>query len=150
MIYLLLAAGVFLLDFFIKAHVDRTYVCKEKHPLLSGAIILEKYYNKGAAFNFLQKRPLLLKMIHTIVLLAVGIVYYLSLHCLGHPIGKTGLSLLLGGGAGNLLDRYTKGHVVDYFHFNHGPARLKNIIFNISDFCIFIGALLVVLDADCT
>lgn len=150
MIYFLLAAGVFLLDFFIKNHVDKTYIRKEKHPRLNGAIILEKYYNTGAALNFLQKRPLPLKILHTLVLLGVGTLYYFSLRHLGHPLGKTGLSLLLGGGANNLFDRYTKGHVVDYFHINRGPKQLKNIIFNISDFCIFIGALLVVLDADYT
>ena len=54
------------------------------------------------------------------------------------------LALLLGGGLNNLYDRYTKGHVVDYFHLNFGPKWLRAIVFNISDFCIFIGALLAV------
>ena len=62
--------------------------------------------------------------------------------------GKTGVALLLGGGLSNLYDRYTKGHVVDYFHINIGPKRLRNIIFNISDFCVFIGALLAVAGAE--
>ena len=53
-------------------------------------------------------------------------------------------ALLLGGGLNNLYDRYTKGHVVDYFHLNFGPKWLRAIVFNISDFCIFIGALLAV------
>lgn len=150
MIYLLITAGVFLLDFFIKAYMDKNYVRKEKHPRLGGKIILEKYYNNGAALNFLQQKTLLLRFIHTTVLLAVGVVYYLSLRYSGHPIGKTGLALLLGGGASNLFDRYTKGHVVDYFRINIGPKWLKNIIFNISDFCIFIGALLATLDSGCT
>ena len=55
-----------------------------------------------------------------------------------------GVALLLGGGLNNLYDRYTKGHVVDYFHLNFGPKWLRAIVFNISDFCIFIGALLAV------
>lgn len=150
MIYLLISTGVFLLDFFIKAYMDRNYVRKEKHPRFNGKIILEKYYNDGAALNLLQQKPLLLRMIHTIILLAVGTIYYFSLRHSGHPIGKTGLALLLGGGAGNLFDRYTKGHVVDYFRINIGPKWLKNIIFNLSDFCIFIGALLAALDSGCT
>lgn len=147
MIYLFISAGVFLLDYFVKAHMDRNYARKEKHPRFGGKIIFEKYYNNGAALNLLQRKPLLLRFIHTTILLAVGVVYYLSLRCSRHPIGKTGLALLLGGGASNLFDRYTKGHVVDYFRINIGPKRLKNIIFNISDFCIFIGALLAAIDA---
>lgn len=147
MIYLLIPAGVFLLDYFIKAYMDRNYVRKEKHPRFGGRIILEKYYNNGAALNLLQQKPFLLKIIHTIILLAVGTIYYSSLRHSGHPVGKTGLGLLLGGGTSNLFDRYTKGHVVDYFRINAGPKRLKNIIFNISDFCIFIGALLAAVDS---
>ncbi len=57
----------------------------------------------------------------------------------GHALEKTGVALLLGGGLNNLYDRYTKGHVVDYFHLNFGPKWLRAIVFNISDFCIFIG-----------
>lgn len=150
MIYLLITAGVFLLDYFFKAYMDKNYIRKEKHPRLNGKIILEKYYNDGAALNFLQKRPFLLRFIHTTVLLTVGVIYYLSLRRSGHPIGKTGLALLLGGGASNLFDRYTKGHVVDYFHINIGPKCLRRIVFNISDFCIFIGTLLAALDSGCT
>ena len=62
----------------------------------------------------------------------------------GHALEETGVALLLGGGLNNLYDRYTKGHVVDYFHLNFGPKWLRAIVFNISDFCIFIGALLAV------
>lgn len=150
MIYLFIPAGVFLLDYFVKAYMDRNYARKEKHPRFNGKMILEKYYNDGAALNLLQRNPLLLRFIHTTILLAVGVVYYLSLRHSGHPIGKTGLALLLGGGTSNLFDRYTKGHVVDYFRINAGPKWLKNIIFNISDFCIFIGALLAAVDFGCT
>lgn len=150
MIYLLISAGVFLLDFFIKAYMDKNYARKESHPRFGGKIILEKYYNNGATLNFLQKKPLLLRFIHTTILLIVGIIYYFSLRYAGHPIGKAGLALLLGGGTSNLFDRYTKGHVVDYFHINIGPKCLRRIVFNISDFCIFIGALLAALDSGYT
>ena len=37
------------------------------------AIVLEKYYNKGAALNFMVKRPNLLRIIHTVILVVVGI-----------------------------------------------------------------------------
>ena len=66
----------------------------------------------------------------------------------GHCLSKTGASLLVGGGLNNLLDRYTKGYVVDYVKFNFGPKWMRGIIFNISDFCIFIGAFLSVVGSE--
>lgn len=142
MIYLLLTAGVFFLDFLIKRYMDKKYAGKVMHPRLGGRIVIEKYYNKGAALNFLAKKPGLMRGIHTAVIVAVGIFYYFLLRLDGRKLGKAGVAMLMGGGLSNLYDRYTKGHVVDYFRINMGPKRLRRIIFNISDFCIFIGALL--------
>jgi signal peptidase II len=57
----------------------------------------------------------------------------------------TGLMLILGGAAGNLIDRLRQGYVVDFidFHYQnwHWPA------FNVADSSITIGAVLLVLDA---
>lgn len=58
---------------------------------------------------------------------------------------KTGLSILLGGAYSNTYDRLVRGYVVDYFGFQVKNERLRNIVFNISDFCIMIGALISVL-----
>lgn len=140
--YLLITAVVFIVDFFVKHLVDKKYVCGETHPKCKNKIIIEKYYNKGAAMNFLAKKPGTMRGLHTIILVLAGIGYYLLLRVTGKPLCKTGMSLLLGGGLSNLYDRYTKGHVVDYFHMNLGPKWMRDIIFNLSDFCIFIGALL--------
>lgn len=148
MIYLFLTAGVFLLDFILKSYMDKTYARKVQHPRLNGAIILEKYYNSGAALNLLAKRPKFLKFFHTVILIAIGTVYYFFLRHSNRPVAKTGLALLLGGGLSNLFDRYTKGHVIDYFRIGIGPKWLRRIIFNVSDFCIFIGALLAALGAE--
>lgn len=148
MLYLFITAGIFLLDFIIKTYMDKKYARKVQHPRLNGAIILEKYYNRGAALNLLDKRPKILKFLHTFILIIVGAVYYFFIRHSNRPVAKTGLALLLGGGLSNLCDRYTKGHVVDYFRINIGPKWLRRIIFNISDFCVFIGALLAVLGSE--
>ena len=55
------------------------------------------------------------------------------------------LSLILGGALGNLYDRITLGHVVDFLDFYignyHWPA------FNIADSAIFIGAVLMIYES---
>lgn len=147
MIYFLITAGVFVADLCIKHYMDKNYTRKTKHPRMGGRIILEKYYNNGATLNLLSHRPQMMRLLHTIVLVIVGVFSYFLMRLSGRPLEKTGIALLLGGGLSNLFDRYTKGHVVDYFHINIGPKYFRSIIFNISDFCIFIGALLSVLGA---
>lgn len=148
MMYLVITAGIFLLDFFLKQHVDKTYARKVQYPRLKGKVIVEKYYNNGAALNLLAKKPMVMRALHTAILLVIGIIYYLTLSASGKPLTKTGLAFLLGGGASNLYDRYTKGHVVDYFRLDLGSKRLRRIIFNVSDFFVFIGALLTVIGAE--
>ena len=144
MVYAIIAGGVFLSDLILKRYMDKKYARKVRHPRLGGRIVLEKYYNKGAALNFMVKRPNLLRIIHTVILVVVGVFSYFLMRLSGHALEKTGVALLLGGGLNNLYDRYTKGPVVDYVHLNFGPKWLRAIVFNISDFCIFIGALLAV------
>lgn len=148
MIYLILTAFIFLTDFFVKKYIDKKYARKVTHPRCGGKIILEKYYNNGAALGLLHRSPALLRAIQTVIIVIAGTIFYLFMKVPGKQLSKTGLALLMGGGANNLYDRYTKGHVVDYFHLNFGPKRLRRIIFNLSDFAIFIGALLTALGAE--
>ena len=68
MSYLFITAGVFLLDFIIKSYMDKKYARKVQHPRLNGAIILEKYYNRGAALNLLSQKPKILKFLHSLKL----------------------------------------------------------------------------------
>ncbi len=55
------------------------------------------------------------------------------------------LSLVLGGALGNLWDRITLGHVVDFLDFHisgyHWPA------FNVADSAIFVGAMLLIVES---
>ena len=148
MVYILITAGVFLLDLFIKSYMDKKYARNVRHKRLKNKVIIEKYYNNGATLNLLEKKPKTMRSIHTIIMFLVCVVYYFVLRLNGKKVGKVGVALLAGGGLSNLFDRYTKGHVVDYFRFNIGPKWLRRIVFNISDFCIFIGAVITILGSE--
>ena len=65
----------------------------------------------------------------------------------GNHLLRVGLSLLLGGGFSNTYDRLKRKYVVDYVSFNVKWKGLRKIVFNVSDFCIMIGALLIALGA---
>ena len=71
----------------------------------------------------------------------LGIFAYTILGKDLRPVDVVSLSLILGGGAGNLIDRLFKGGVViDYMILTLGS--LKTAIFNIADTAIVSGLLL--------
>lgn len=56
-----------------------------------------------------------------------------------------GAGLLLGGGGSNAWERLRHGAVYDYVRFPKAPGRLKRYVFNLADFAIFAGSLLLTL-----
>lgn len=136
---------VFLLDVVIKHYIDEKKELGTEEYIWGGKLILRKYYNKGAALNFLAKRPKVMRGIHTAILAAVTGVYALLLRKEGNTGLKISLGMLIGGGLNNLVDRYRKGHVVDYVSFPVSWKKLRNIVFNVSDFFVFAGALFAVI-----
>ena len=138
----------FTLDFFLKKYIDKKYARKVKNPRLGGMICIEKFYNNGATLNLLAKHPKAMTAIHSVIMAFVAVVYYFAMRMTGKKLTKTGLAMLAGGGLSNLYDRYTKHHVVDYVRFQTGPKWFRRIIFNVSDFFIFIGAVLAVIGSE--
>ena len=57
---------------------------------------------------------------------------------------RTGLSLIIGGGIGNMIDRVAYGYVVDFLDFCAFPD-LWMWVFNVADACVCVGAGIVVL-----
>lgn len=72
-------------------------------------------------------------------------VYVGTLGTRGRHMLKTGLSLILGGAYSNTYDRLFRKYVVDYVSFEVRNPRLRNIVFNLSDFGIMIGSCLLVI-----
>ena len=76
------------------------------------------------------------------------IVFIFTMGQKGVGMLKWGLSLLLGGAYSNTYDRLSRHYVVDYVSFPVKNRFLRNIIFNTSDFCILVGAMLCVAGCD--
>lgn len=58
-------------------------------------------------------------------------------------LSATALALVLAGAAGNMIDRFRLGYVVDFIHFRVGWFDFP--VFNVADSCVVIGAALLVL-----
>ena len=77
--------------------------------------------------------------------LGLTVLFVLTFSCKGSRALKAGLAFLLGGAYSNTYDRLVRKYVVDYVSFPVKNARIRQIVFNLSDFCIMIGAFLMML-----
>lgn len=145
MLYSLGSTIAFLTDSFMKEKVEKTVKDDEKKQVCKGKIQIEKYHNKGAVLNALENRPGMIKIIHTVVLVWTVVYTKIQVKKHGNAGNKMGRSLLLAGGLNNLCDRYRRGYVVDYLRFSTPWKWLNRLVFNLSDFFVFAGALLMLL-----
>jgi signal peptidase II len=106
-------------------------------------LALYRTYNTGVAFSmFASVGDVGLIAISAAVILFV--LYLASRTGHGNRIARLGFALIIGGAIGNIIDRATYGHVVDYILF-HTPVW-SFAVFNLADAFITVGAALVVLE----
>jgi signal peptidase II len=103
--------------------------------------------NTGAAFGILNASefPLKTVLISAIAIGAlIGVGMYAASLSSDQLVARIGLALIIGGAAGNLLDRLLSGYVIDfvdlYWRAYHFWA------FNVADSAITIGAIVMILD----
>lgn len=114
---------------------------------LRGLIRLRKHHNKGAFLNAGERKRPLVAAVSVLLTMAITVLFIVTLGKKGNAWLKTGLALLLGGAFSNTYDRLKRKYVVDYVSFGVKWKRLANVVFNISDFGIILGALMTALAA---
>ncbi len=148
MIYIGIVAGIVLLELFIKGYIEKNKTEGKIEEKCGGFLWIRKYHNKGAFLNFMEKNKTLVKAVSIALCVMLTVLFLLTLGKKGSTLLKSGLALLLGGAYSNTYDRMHRKYVVDYFsiHVPKGPfKKLSTVVFNIADFCIMIGAMLVVI-----
>lgn len=143
--YAFLAAAVFALDYFIKEYIERTGTEDSEETICHEKLILKKYHNRGAFLNLGEKKSKIVALLSLLLTLAASVMFLATFGFRGKKMLKAGLALLLGGAYSNTYDRLVRKYVVDYVSFPVKNAKIRSIVFNISDFCIVIGALLMVI-----
>jgi signal peptidase II len=144
--WLWLSGVVLVLDQCSKLIADAWLVLHQPVVLLP-FLNLRLAYNTGAAFSFLHdaagwQRWFFIGL--ALVVMAVLVVWLARLAA--HQTGTAlALSLILGGAAGNLIDRVVYGHVIDFIDFYYRSWHWPT--FNVADSAITIGAGLLILDA---
>lgn len=133
-----ISAAVFLVDQALKSVVEGAMRVGESIVLVPGFLSLTHIKNDGGAFGILGGNQLVLLIASA---LAVGVVLWMLLAGEASRLTAVGCGLILGGAAGNLLDRLTAGEVTDYVHFSFW------YIFNAADAAIVVGVILLLLSS---
>ena len=144
---LLTIAAVIGADQLTKALVRRTLDLNDHVPVIPGFLDITHVQNTGAAFGLLNAADFPFKallMIGIAGIALVAIAAYATQLGFHERLARFGLSLILGGAFGNLIDRAFAGHVVDFVDVYWGSAHFW--AFNVADAAITIGAILVLLD----
>ncbi|HEY5653975.1 MAG TPA: signal peptidase II [Pontiella sp.] len=141
MLFILIGLAVLFLDQLTKQAVRSNFVYGESRPIIDGFFNLVYVRNDGAAWNILSGHGLVLILISLSVLILL-IVYRRSF--LGDSFfHRVLLGLMIGGIAGNLIDRIRFGWVTDFLDFEFGSYHYPS--FNIADSAICIAVVLYVI-----
>ena len=143
--WLLLSAVVVALDLATKAMVSGAFQYGEVRPVLP-FFNLVLVHNTGAAFSFLAGASGWQRWFFTVVtiVISVFIVAMLRKHHTDRMM-SVALALVLGGALGNLYDRLTLGHVVDFVQLHAGGWYFP--AFNVADSAITVGVALLIWDS---
>lgn len=144
--WLWLSFFVVIIDQATKALVINTVKLSDSIELLP---ILDIVYleNTGAAFSILAQAGGWQRWFFIVLALGVSLVLMVWLRRIRSEqiLLAVGLSLVLGGALGNVIDRVMHGYVVDFIYFHWGPHYFP--AFNVADTAISIGAGCLLLDA---
>lgn len=135
---LLLSLPLYLLDQATKWLALRHITPDEPRIIVQEFFALVFVTNTGAAFGSFKDNNLFF-----IALSCAALAFVLTLLLRSHPRDSwrdVSLALLLAGIMGNLTDRLTHGHVIDFLLFDlHVPFAHPFQAFNVADSCICIA-----------
>jgi signal peptidase II len=145
--WLWLSLAVLAADRATKFAIERHTSPFFRHSIISDIVVLVHSQNPGIAFSMFSdsRSPWLapLLVLGSVVVMVL-MVWMIVTGRAGAALAQCGLALILGGAAGNALDRVIHGGVTDFLE-----VRLWKYIwpaFNVADSAITIGAALVLFE----
>lgn len=142
MTYIAIIAVIFVGDALIKNYIERNEKENRTRKILGGAFLIRKHHNRGFVLNKGSNSQSLVAAVSLGLAVFCTLIFVVTLGNKGSTLLNTGLALLLGGAYSNTYDRLKRKYVVDYFSFGVPINAIRRIIFNLSDICIMIGAMI--------
>jgi signal peptidase II len=141
------AVAVLVADQLSKYAVDKFTPLGSQQVVIPGLLNLVHTDNPGVAFGLFAdsqapwRAPLLIVFAAVVIGL---IIWMLATGRAGGAMGRYGMALILGGAAGNVVDRLFRHGVTDFIDFHLGAYHWYT--FNVADSAIVIGAALVIVE----
>jgi signal peptidase II len=133
-----------LLDQLTKAIVSVTLPVYESLTVIPRLLDIVHVHNAGVAFGLMNSfdHPMKSVLTTSLALAALASIAWYARHVRPEErFARLGLSLILGGAVGNLIDRVRQGYVVDFVDVYWGAWHFW--AFNVADAAISVGAVLV-------
>lgn len=138
---------IVIVDQMTKALVRARFALHDQIEVIPDLLNLTRVHNTGAAFGLLNAVDLPMKTAILGVVAAaalVGLALYAAMLPADQRLTRLGLSFIIGGAAGNLVDRLSLGYVVDFVDFYWRGWHFW--AFNVADAAITAGVALMILD----
>ncbi|TLS35275.1 signal peptidase II [Pseudalkalibacillus caeni] len=136
----LIALLVIIVDQWTKWLVVKNMELGERITVIQDFLYLTSHRNRGAAWGILQGQMWFFYIITIVVVIAI--LYYMRQYRTNRFISFV-LALILGGAAGNFIDRIWRGEVVDFvdtYIFSYDYP-----IFNVADSALVVGVVLIII-----
>lgn len=135
------------MDQVTKAMVRSSFELHQGSTVIAGLFDLTRVHNAGAAFGMMNTmdfpfKTAILALIATVALAALA-AYGMMLPA-SQRLSRMGLALIVGGAAGNLIDRIRYGYVIDFVDLYWRDWHFW--AFNVADAAITFGVVLMILD----
>ena len=141
-IWLGIIVGVVALDQLTKWLAVTFLTRSESVAVIPGVLQLTYVENEGAAFGMLSEHRWVFMIISTVAILAM--LVYLWKFRPTSRFACTALSMVIGGGIGNMIDRVYLNYVIDFIDFCAFP-ELWVWVFNVADACVCVGGVMLAL-----
>lgn len=142
---LLTALAIVIVDQATKLFVRMRFELYDSVEVIPGLLNLTRVHNTGAAFGMLNAVDLPMKSVILGLVAAValiGLAAYAASLPTDQRITRLGLACIIGGAAGNLIDRIASGYVVDFVDAYVGTWHFW--AFNVADAAITVGVVLMI------
>ncbi len=145
----LIAAAIVVLDRLSKLWIRSNLSSYDSISVIHGWFRIVHTENPGAAFGVLADgnpmlRSIVLIGVAVIVLIFVVLALWRRSDGFASAATRLGLALILGGAAGNLYDRITRGTVTDFLEVYNGGWTFP--AFNVADSAITVGSAFLIID----
>ncbi|MFO7892022.1 MAG: signal peptidase II [bacterium] len=136
----LIAGLIVIIDQISKIIIKESMYLGQSIELAGNFLKITYIENPGIAFGIRVGSPIIFTILS--LLASIGILMYIIYNRNGDKVLKYGLTIILGGALGNLIDRLFMQRVVDFIDVGIGSTRWP--VFNVADSAVVIGMFILI------